>query len=302
MKRYFLLTVISLIGLASIAADKDSLLLARKRLNLVVSNKSPRLDAASISIHVQAWWNQLFHRRKMRVIVVKTMEEAVERIEQLMVKEKAMIGDIWFDSHGHMGRRLAVLEIGDVELNYESIREPWISKKVSAIGRFCDSSSRVVLGSCYSAAGYFSAGAEGFPPRRMNGDSLMMEAAPLFNGATIFGTVSWITTRPGFFNGRYASAGNPWAKRFKDTRFSGAWDSLGSWKSYGQKNGLRLCNTVSMDHSAEIRIQEKAYLDIPKYKKRQQKRIGRLKEGNFPDRFFDEYKDPLHVRRNKIPT
>ncbi|HSF45632.1 MAG TPA: hypothetical protein VLA58_06455, partial [Chitinophagaceae bacterium] len=171
---------------------------------------------------------------------------------------------------------------------------------VSAIGKYCDSTSNVVLGSCYSAANYQSGGTDSFPARNMNGESLMKGAAVLFNQATVYGSVSWITTKPGFFNSGYATAGHPWAKRFKDTMFRPAWDSLGVWKTYSVKNGFRLCNTVSMNHRANIVVQQKAFLDIPKNKRKQQKMILRLKEGNFPDKYFHQFRNPLHVANNKI--
>ena len=299
MKRPVLLVILILIFLTGYTADRDSLSAPKKRINIVLSNKAVRLDPALLSTHIQAWWNQLFHRKKMHVLVVKTIEEAVERIDRLMEKENAVIDNIWFDSHGHMGRRLAVLEIGDVELNYETIREPWFKEKISSIGKYCDSNSKVVLGSCYSGAEYMSGGIDSFPARKMNGDLLMTGAGALFNKATIYAAVSWITTKPGFFNGRYASAGHPWARKFKDPRLRPAWDSLGVWKTYTEKEGIRLCNTVVMDHNAGIRVKEKAFLDIPKYRKKQQKLIRKLKEGNFPDKYFYQFRYPLHVANNK---
>jgi hypothetical protein len=299
MKRPVLFALLIFIALTGYAADRDSLSPPKKRINIVISNKSVRLDPALMSTHIQAWWNQLFHRKKMHFMVVKTIEEAVERVNRLMEKENALIDNIWFDSHGHMGRRLALLEIGDVELNYQTIRDPWFIEKVSAIGRYCDSNSKVVLGSCYSGAEYMSGGTDSFPPRKMNGDKLMEGAGALFNQATIYASVSWITTKPGFFNGRYATAGHPWAKRFKDPKFQPVWDSLGVWKSYTAKDGIRLCNTVVMDHSANIFVKDKAFLDIPKYRKKQQRKMKKIKDGNFPDKYFHKFRDPLHVANNK---
>ena len=299
MKSTVLLAILLLNTLAGLTAENDSIPTAKKRLNIVISNKATYLDPALMSTHIQGWWNQLFHRKKMRFMIVKTIEEAVERITRGMEKENAVINNIWFDSHGHMGRRLSVLEIGDVELNFETVREPWVTEKVSIIGKYCDSNSTVVLGSCYSAADYMSGGTDSFPARKMNGEMLMEGAAALFNQATIYGSVSWITTKPGFFNAHYATAGHPWAKRFKDTRFRPVWDSLGIWKTYTAKQGFRLCNTVIMDHSANIIVQEKAFLDIPKNRKKQEKIIRKLKDGNFHEKYFYQFRYPLHVANNK---
>jgi hypothetical protein len=299
MKSSILVTILLLYTFTGLASERDSLTPPTKRINIVLSNKAARLDAALMSTQIQGWWNQLFHRKKMRFMVVKTIEEAVERITHLMEKENAVIDNIWFDSHGHMGRRLSLLEIGDVELNYETVREPWFTEKISAIGKYCDSNSKVVLGSCYSAAEYMSGGIDSFPARKMNGVMMMEGAGALFNQATIYGSVSWITTKPGFFNARYATAGHPWAKKFKDPKFRPVWDSLGIWKTYSVKQGIRLCNTVSMDHSGNVIVQEKAFLDIPKNRKKQQKMIRKLKEGNFDDKYFYRFRYPLHVANNK---
>ncbi len=278
------------------AVEPDTI---RKRLNIVVSAKASRPDPAMMSFHTQAWWNQLFHKKKFRFIIVSTMDEAVTRISEIIKKENAMIGNMWFDSHGHMARRVSLLELGDVELNYQSIKEPWIAEKLLEIGKYCDSNTRISLGSCYSGAAYYSAGIDSFPPQRMNGDSLMRQMSEIMNHATVFGSVSWVTTKPGLFRARYASAGGPLAKRLKDPRFKHAWDSLGLWKAYKADEGFRYVNTVSLDHDASIRVAEVAFLDIPTKRRKQQQVSKQLKEGNFSSKYFYEYKDPLHVKNGK---
>ncbi|HLO81959.1 MAG TPA: hypothetical protein VK166_13420 [Chitinophagaceae bacterium] len=299
MRTIVFLLIFFLLTHQSYAGYTDSLPPTVRRLNIVLSNKSAHPDPAMMSLHTQAWWNQIWHRKKLRFIIASTIEEAITRISNIMEKEHAMIGNIWFDSHGHMGRRVSILEIGDVELNYQTLKEPWIKDKVKAIGKYCDSLTIVSIGSCYSAASYYSAGIDSFPPHRMNGDSLMSQMADAMNHATIYGSVSWITTKPGLFRSGYAFAGNPWAKRFKDPKFRSAWDSLGVWKSYTAKQGFNYINTVTMDHSANILVKDKSFLDIPKNKKKQQKIIKRLKAGNFDDKYFYKYKDPLQTKKGK---
>jgi hypothetical protein len=281
------------------AFEADSLPHNKKRLNVVLSNKASRPDPAMMSFHSQAWWNQLFHKKKFRFIIANTADEAVNRISNIMEKENALIGNIWFDSHGHMGRRVSLLELGDVELNYQSIKEPWIKEKVAAIGKYCDSITRISLGSCYSGAGYYSAGTDSFPQQRMNGDSLMKQMAEIMNHATVYGSVSWITTKPGLFRVGYATAGSPEAKKFKDPKFRHAWDSLGIWKSYTTNDGFRYINTLFLDPDANIKIAEKAFLDLPKNKKKQQKNIRQLEKGNFKDDHFHKYKNALHVNNGR---
>ena len=281
------------------AFESDSLPQNKKRLNVVLSNKTSRPDPAMISFHSQASWNQLFHKKKFRFIIASTIDEAVNRISNIMEKENALIGNLWFDSHGHMARRVSLFELGDVEFNYQSIKEPWINEKLSVIGKYCDSNTTIVLGSCYSGASYYSAGIDRFPPQRMNGDSLMNQIADIMNHATVYGSVSWVTTKPGLFRAGYASAGSPMARRLKDPKFKPAWDSVGIWKAYKTGEGFRYVNTVSLDHNANIRIAEKAFLDFPGNKKKKYKKCTRLKEGNFSDKYFFRYKDPLHIMNGR---
>ncbi len=299
MKTIIVLIILLSFSQHSYARTVDSVPNNIKRLNIVLSNKSSFPDAAMMSFHTQAWWNQLWHRKKIRFIIANSIDEATARISRIMDKEHAMIGNIWFDSHGHMGRRVSILEMGDVELNYQSIKDPQIDNRLKVIGRYCDSLTVASIGSCYSGAGYYSAGTDSFPPHRMNGDSLMSLMAAALNNATVYGSVSWITTKPGLFGSGYAFAGNPWAKKFKDPKFRSAWDSLGVWKSYTAEQGFRYINTVSMDHSANILVKDKSFLDFPKNKKKQQKKIKHLKEGNFSDKYFYKYKDPLQVKKAK---
>ncbi len=281
----------------ALAADDSTV--TKKRLNLILSNRSRGFDPALVSFHTQAWFNQLFHRNKMRFIIARNFEQAVERITSVLKKEQALIGTLWFDSHGHMGRRTSLLEIGDVEVNNNTITEAWIMNPLSRIGSYCDSLSNISLGSCYSAAGFYAQGTEQFPPQRMNGDSLMAQFEKLMNHATIFGAVSWIMTHPGIYSSGFALAGHPGARRFKDPVFKPAWDSLGIWKKYNKETGIEMVNTVTLDHDANILMMKTAYLDVKKHRKRQEKLLRRLKEGNFNHRYYHKRRNPLHFENGK---
>lgn len=299
MRKFFVLLEIIFCSHYCFAFETDSLPQDKKRLNVVLSNRASRPDPAMMSFHSQAWWNQLFHKKKFRFIIAETLDEAVDRIRDIMEKEKSLIGNLWFDSHGHMARRVSLFELGDVELNYQTIKEPWINEKLSLIGKYCDSNTTIVLGSCYSAASYYSAGTDRFPPQRMNGDILMNQIAEIMNHATVYGSVSWVATKPGLFRAGYATACSPLARRLKDPKFRHAWDSVGIWKAYKIGEGFRYVNTVSLDHNANLHIAEKAYLDFQRNKKKKYQRSKCLKEGNYRDKYFFRYKAPLHIKNGK---
>lgn len=268
-----------------------------RRLNIAISNKAPTPDLALMSFHSQAWLAQLFHRKQFRFIIANTFEEAVTRITRLMEREKAMVGNLWFDSHGHMGRRISLMEIGDKEVNISTISEPEIIAGLEKIGRYCDSLSHVSLGSCYSAASYRSAGTDSFPSRPMNGDQLVQAFGKFMNGATMYGSVSWIMTGLGIFGSAYTLAGHPGAKRFRDIRFQPAWDSLGVWRRYTPARGMEYINTVALSASGRILIKQKTYLELEKAQRHQARMLKKLKPGMFSDHYFNKYKEALHHRR-----
>ena len=91
------------------------------RLNFLVSPKLDHFDAAPFSFQVQAKLMQMFHKKKMYVIIAKSSEDMASQIIAILEKRKAVIGNIWFDSHGHFTRRKSLFEIGKDEFNYMSI-------------------------------------------------------------------------------------------------------------------------------------------------------------------------------------
>jgi len=291
----------------SYAADPaDSILKpSPRRINIIVSNKMTKPDPAAISFQLQAKWQRMFHKKEMFVIIAGSVNNLTDKIVKIMDRENAVIGNLWFDSHGHMARRISLFEIGKDEINYQTIRENYIREALAKIGTYCDSNTNIGLGSCYSAASFTLPPVDKFPEQRMNGDSLMIRVSELTNNATVFGTEGWVMTGPGIFNNSYALAGNPGKKRFKDPVCLPVWKNLGQWKAYSARNGyFNNVVTISMDEKGNISSNYISYLAFEKNRKKQMKNISRLKNGNFNTRYFYKYEFPPNTTNHlaKIPA
>ena len=302
----FILLAFSLHHTCFAAAPEDSISKSSpRRINIIVSKKMTKPDAALISFQLQAKWHRLFHKREMFVIIAGSINDLTDKIVKIMDREDAVIGNLWIDSHGHMGRRISLFEIGKDEINYQTIRENYIREALAKIGTYCDSNTNIGLGSCYSAASFTLPPVDKFPEQRMNGDSLMIRVSELMNNATVFGTEGWVMTRPGIFNNSYALAGKPGKNRFKDPVFLPVWKNLGQWKSYSAGKGyFKRVETISMDKTGNINSNYMSYLAFEKNRKKQMKNISRLKSGNFNTRYFYKYEFPHNTTHHlaKIPV
>jgi len=273
----------------------------KKRINIIVSSKSDVFDGANFSFQMQSRLNHIFNGRHYYFLVVKSLDDASKRICRILEKENGLIGNMWFDSHGHMGRRVSLVEIGRNEINYLTIKEPENAEAIAAIGRYCDYNTVVALGSCYSGATFTIPAMDKFPEQRMNGDSLMISMSRLLNCAIILGTESWVMAKPGIYNQGDALAGGPLNKRFKDVIFLPSWKKLGEWVSYSSKDGVfRRIRTVSMDKQANICINFQNYLAGEGAEKKQMRIIAKLKTGKFNPSYFYRFEYPPGHTQNPI--
>ena len=89
----------------------------KKRVNFIISSKIKKVDPAPFSFQLQAWISRLFHRNRLFVVIAGSSEEMVSKVDKILQKQHAMIGNIWFDSHGHFGKRYSLFENGKDEFN-----------------------------------------------------------------------------------------------------------------------------------------------------------------------------------------
>jgi hypothetical protein len=103
----------------------------------------------------------------------------------------------------------------------------------------------------------------------MNGDSLMLGVGTIFPSATIYACESWVMTKPGLFKERFAMAGSPLKKRFKDSSFEPVWNSLGMWNSYQSTIGyIRPVNCITLSRYGDIKIRFNSYQSLKKVQRK----------------------------------
>lgn len=252
------------------------------RLNFLVSPKLKKFDAAPFSFQLQAKLMQLFHKKKMYVIVASSSEDMANQLLNILGKRNAMIGNIWFDSHGHFTRRRSLFEIGSDEFNSQSIQDSSFNRHLKKLAVYCDTITNAGIGSCYGGATYSLPAIEEFPEQRMNGDSLIIGLSELLNNATVFGSESFVMTGPGILNASYAFSGNPGRKKFKDKVYEPVWKKLGEWNCYsGKKKSFEEPVTVALHQDGRISYKHKNYLEFEKNQEKWVKKLNRLKRGNY---------------------
>jgi hypothetical protein len=266
----------------TVAQDTQSGTWEVRRLNFVVSSKQKKFDAAPFSFQLQARLMRLFHKRKLYVIVATSSEEAVNKITGILKKQDAMIGNLWFDSHGHWQRRRSLFEIGEDEFNSQSIRDSVSTTQLQRLAIYCDTNTRIGIGSCYGGATFTLAAIEIFPEQRMNGDSLMTGVSRLFNDATVYACESFVLTVPGIMNAGYALCGSPMRKKFKDPIYTPVWERLGEWNCYsGKLHRFESKVSISLNPDGSIYVKGKNYLGFAKNKKKLSKKMMAFKKGNY---------------------
>ena len=252
------------------------------RLNFLVSPKQKKVDPAPLSFQIQAKLMRLFHKKELYVIIAGSSADMTGQIISILKKRNAMIGTIWFDSHGHFNRRRSLFEIGEDEYNWKSVRDSSYTRYLKKLGDYCDTNTRAGIGSCYGGATYSLPAIEEFPESRMNGDSLMIGLSELLNNATVYASESFVMTRPGILNASYGFFGNPAKKKFRDIIYGPVWEKLGEWNCYsGNKKQFETPVTVSLRPNGSIHCKPKKFLAYAKNKKKLNEKMVRLKKGNY---------------------
>src|SRR5215831_2376662 len=266
---------------AQTVCDRSTEKVFRRRVNFYVVNKPKTSDLFSKLVVVRARIKGMTRANKFIVIIAKSSEEVKIKIQDYLQKKNAMIGSLWFDTHGHYANGYSSFILGKDEFSYKTIKDTGKMKELRALATYCDQYTKVAIGSCYSGATYEKPSHNGQPASRMNGDSLMIGVANLLPNATIYGTEGWVMTKPGIFNKQsYALAGYPLQKRFHDEVYRPVWEHMGIWHSYSTiTKKFETINTLSLTRMGSIHVKEVTYLDREKSKQRLEKNLARLKPG-----------------------
>jgi len=253
-----------------------------KRINFFVSTKIRKFDPAIKSSQFQAWLTSRFTKNKFYYILAGSPEEMSEKVLKIVRGQKAMIGSIWFDSHGYFGRRRSLFEIGRTEFNYQTFRDSQRIMPLARLAPYCDSLTKVGIGSCYGGATYTLNAIEDFPSVKMNGDSLMIAMSKLLRNATVYASESFVMTKPGIFMGNFSLAGLPKSKKFRDPMFRSVWETIGVWNCYvGSTSSFHRVKTVCLTPTGAIRTVNNDYLSYRSNRKKLDKRLAKLRKGNY---------------------
>jgi len=235
----------------------------KKRMNFFVISKPKKLlDPATRFNVLRCKIRSILRPKYFSCIVASSTAEMSRKIQYRAKKNDAMIGSLWFDSHGSYKKGYSLFTIGEDEFNHKSIVNTEMVKPLIELAAFTDTATRIGIGSCYGGATYCKPGKE---LERMNGDSLMLGLGSIFPSATVYACESWVMTKPGLFKEKFAMAGSPLRKKFKDTSFEPVWNSLGMWNSYQSATGyIKPVNCVTLSKYGDIKIRFNSYQSLKK--------------------------------------
>lgn len=260
-----------------------------QRLNFFISTRTKGIDPAMKSAQWQARLQSALHKN-FYCLVVEDADQMAEKMIRILEKRKARIGCIWFDSHGNFSRRYSSFEVGKTEFSYQSVRSAETRNVLLKLAPYMDTFSIAGIGSCYGGASFEIPAIDAFPAQEMNGDSLLMELGRIWNGATIYGSESFVMCRPGMFGKGYALAGRPGRRKFSDPVHRPVWERLGQWNCFEGRSGrLFRVPTVYLDKSGQIGHKEKAYLAMETKRRGVARKLGRLRKGNYDLAYFYQH-------------
>lgn len=253
----------------------------QRRINFYVVNKPKTFDLFSRLVIVRARKRGMSRSEKFIVIVAQSAEEVRTKMMDYLQKKNAMIGSLWFDTHGRYANGYSSFILGKDEFSYKTIRDTTATKALRELAPFCDEYTRIAIGSCYGGATFEKPAHNNAPAMRMNGDSLMIGLANVLPLATIFGTEGWVMTKPGIFHKHsYALAGYPLQRRFKDEVYRPVWQHMGIWHSYSTTSKqFETINTLSLTRMGSIHVKDVSYLDKKKTQRRLNRNLAKLKPG-----------------------
>lgn len=253
-----------------------------RRLNFIVSPRMKKIDPSFLSFQMQVRLMRIFHGKKLYLITAASSADAVKKIKATLNKEKAMIGNIWFDSHGKYASRKSLFSIGQEDFTYAAITDSIATHHLKDLSAYCDTTTQVGIGSCYGGASFTLPAIEDFPAQKMNGDSLMIGLSRLLGNATVYACESFVMTGPGLLNVSYSLCGTPARKKYKDPLYRPVWERAGEWNRYsGKSRSFSEPVSVTLRHDGTIGVKDQRYLQIKKNKEKLTKKLRKFRSGNY---------------------
>jgi len=245
---------------------------------VIAKRKKGKLDPATRFNVLRTKVKSFFRPKNFVAVVARDAEQASAKIIHRLEKRYANIGTIWFDSHGVYKKGYSLFFIGHDEINYKSTNDTCIANAFERLTIYSTENTRLVIGSCYGGATYTRSSVDYRDTTRMNGDSLMVALGKFFPQARIYGSESWVMTKPGIFNDNKAAvAGFPKRKLFRDVCYRPAWENIGKWNEYNAatKTFTRV-NSVALDSYGNLALLNWSFIDKQNNQKGIAKNISKL--------------------------
>jgi len=254
----------------------------KRTLNFFIISKPKKgkIDLASRFNILRGKLKGFFRKKKFVAIVARDAAHASTKMQRKLRKYDGRIGTLWFDSHGMYKKGYSLFFIGHDEVNSHTLEDTTIGEPLQQLAKFSDKETKIVIGSCYGGATYCRFSIDYRDTTRMNGDSLMIGLGNIFNQSNIYGSESWVMTKPGLFLKRAAVAGHPRRKLFRDICYQPAWENMGKWNEYNTTtNRFVSINPVTMDMYGNLMVRTISYTSKDEVKKDIAKKLAKLEPG-----------------------
>ncbi len=257
----------------------------KQKLNFFVvsKRKKGKLDPATSFNVLRTKIKSLWRPKNFVAIIAADADQARAKILHRLKKYNANIGTVWFDSHGLYKKGYSLFYIGHDEISFKKLKDSSFTNPFDSLTPYATNETRLVIGSCYGGATYHRSSIDYRDTTRMNGDSLMIALAKFFPQAKIYGSESWVMTKPGIFNDKgVAVAGFPKRKLFHDVCYRPAWENVGKWNEYNAATGmLTQINSVTLDSYGNLEVVRRSFNEKPATQKDIQKNILKLEADLF---------------------
>ena len=253
---------------------------SRINFYVITKEKTKKFDFTAFSVNLRAKIRALFDRKTLYVLTAASSEDAAAKIIRIVERRKKMIGNIWFDSHGHYRNGYSSFRIGADVFSYKNINDTTAIKYLQLISTYCDEQTKIGLGACYAGASFEFPATDSKPASPMKGDSLMIGLGNIFHRSLVYASEGWVMAKPGIFSDKFGLAGYPLGKRYLDSVWAPVWKHLGEWRQYSAATReLKNVPTISLNRWGDIHFRERNYQDLKKAKKTIAEKISKLKNG-----------------------
>lgn len=264
----------------SIQLNEPTPIVKKGTLNffVIAKRKKGKFDPATRFNVLRTKIKSLFRPKNFVAVIVKDANEASAKIRHRLEKYDATIGTIWFDSHGSYKKGYSLFYVGHDEINYKNIKDSCTSAAFDKLTRYATENTKLIIGSCYGGATYRRSSVDYRDTTRMNGDSLMIGLAKFFPEGKVYGSESWVMTKPGIFNdNKTAVAGFPKKKLYRDVCYRPAWENVAKWNEYdAATQAFSRITNLALDSYGNLAFVPKSYLEKKANQKSISKNLSRL--------------------------